>query len=145
MGSSSSTVTVMKLACEASDRIASYSVGMAGFPLLLCTPERAVPLLARTGDTDRYAVSRSVEGWAEAYECDGDPVIEDLGAGVTRTAHQGCLADIVLYDVEGAGHGFFHRECVGGGELDFYCKPNEVLDQLREMELFFAEHPLSAE
>jgi hypothetical protein len=143
MGSSSSTFTVTTLACEASDRIASYSVGMATFPPLFCVPERAVPLLATTGDTNRWAVSQSVEGWAEAYECDGDPVIEDLGSGVTRTAHQGCLADIVLYDVEGAGHGFFHPECVGG-IYDSYCYPNEVLDQLREMERFFAEHPLPA-
>ena len=96
-----------------------------------------------TGDPDRGSVSRSVEGWAEAYECDGDPVIEDLGSGVTRTAHQGCLADIVLYDVEGAGHVFFHRECLGA-ESERYCYPNEVLDQLREMERFFAEHPLPA-
>jgi dienelactone hydrolase len=143
MGSSSSTITVLKLACEASDRIASYSVVMAGFSPLFCAPERAVPLMAMTGDTDRWTVSQSVEEWAEAYECDGDPVIEDLGSGVTRTAHQGCLADIVLYDVEGAGHVFFHPECLGGESEP--CYPNEVLDQLREMERFFAEHPLPAE
>jgi poly(3-hydroxybutyrate) depolymerase len=143
MGSSSSTITVLKLACEASDRIASYSVVMAGFSPLFCAPERAVPLMAMTGDTDRWTVSQSVEEWAEAYECDGDPVIEDLGSGVTRTAHQGCLADIVLYDVEGAGHVFFHPECLGDESEP--CYPNEVLDQLREMERFFAEHPLPAE
>jgi dienelactone hydrolase len=144
MGSSSSGLTVMKLACEASDRIASYFAGSGAFSHLFCAPERAVPLMAMTGDTDRRTVSQSVEEWAEAYECDGDPVIEDLGAGVTRTAHQGCLADIVLYDVEGAGHGMVHRECLGG-ESERYCYPNEVLDVVREMERFFAEHPLPAE
>jgi dienelactone hydrolase len=139
MGQSTSAGTAARLACYAPDRIGSLFVGIAG---LDCTPERPVPLMAMTGDPDRGTVTRSVERWAEAYECSSDPIVEDLGSGVTRTAYQGCLADIVLYDVEGVGHGFIRQECLGTGSE--YCYANDVFDQLREVERFFAEHPLPA-
>jgi poly(3-hydroxybutyrate) depolymerase len=106
-----------------------------------CTQQRPVPLMAMTGDPDRRTVTRSVERWAEAYECSSDPIVEDIGSGVTRTAYQGCLADIVLYDVEGVGHGFIRQECASDDDV---CYTNEVFDQLREVERFFAEHPLPA-
>ena len=146
MGSSSSGQTVKILACDASDRIASVFVGMSTFSQFFCatTPERLVPLMSLTGDADRSNVSESVEALAVVHECNGDPVIEDLGLGVTRTAHQGCKADLVLYDVEGAGHGFIHTECLGG-DTESFCYANDVFDQLREMESFFAAHPLPAE
>jgi len=143
-GSSSSGQTVARLACEASERIASFHVGASFFSHGGCDPERAVPLMAMSSGPEQGTISHSVEEWAEAYECDGDPVIEDLGAGVTRTAFQGCLADIVFYVIEDARHGFIHHECLGG-DSETYCYTNEVFDQLREMERFFAEHPLPAE
>ena len=139
MGQSSSGPTVAALACDASDRIASFFA--AAGPFASCTPERPVPLMAMTGDPERRIVTRSVEYWSEAYGCDPEPVIEELGSGVTRTAYQGCLADIVLYDVRGAGHQFIRKECVSD---DYGCYTNEVFDQLIEAERFFAEHPLSA-
>jgi poly(3-hydroxybutyrate) depolymerase len=139
MGQSSSGPTVAALACDASDRIASFFVAIRGFAS--CTPERPVPLLAMTGDPERRIVTRSVEYWSEDYGCDREPVIEELGSGVTRTAYQGCLADIVLYDVRGAGHQFIRKECVSDDAL---CYTNEVFDQLSEVERFFAEHPLPA-
>lgn len=52
----------------------------------------------------------------------------------------GCEADLVLFDIEGAGHGFVHHECERDG-WD-YCYANEVFDLLTEAERFFAEHPL---
>jgi hypothetical protein len=143
-GHSSSGPTVTRLACEASERIASFHVSASGFSHLGCAPERAVPLMAMSPGLEAPYRLQEVENWAETYECDGDPVIEDLGAGVTRTAFQGCLADFVFYVIEDAGHGFIHHECVGEW-LDTYCYTNEVFDQLREMERFFAEHPLPAE
>lgn len=143
-GNSNSGQTVTRLACEASERVASFHVGMSAFTHLGCAPERAVPLMAMSSGLEQGLISRSVEEWAEAYECDGDPVIEGLGAGVTRTAFQGCLADIVFYVIEDAGHGFIHKECLGG-DSEAFCYTNEVIDQLREMESFFAAHPLPAE
>jgi poly(3-hydroxybutyrate) depolymerase len=138
-GQSGGTFTVGKHACAASERIASFSVGVGPFRHG-CTQQRPVPLMAMTGDPARVTVTQSVEMWAEAYECSSDPIVEDLGSGVTRTAYQGCLADIVLYDIEGAGHGFFRQECL---KDEFYwCYENEVFDQLSEVERFSAEHPL---
>ena len=137
MGQSSSGPKAAGLACDASDRIASFFVALK--PFVGCTPERPVPLLAMTGDPERSVVTRSAEYWSEAYGCDSEPVIEELGSGVTRTAYQGCLADIVLYDVRGAGHQFIFKECVSD---DAFCYTNEVFDQLIEAERFFAEHPL---
>lgn len=46
----------------------------------------------------------------------------------------------MLFDIEGAGHGFVHHECERDG-WD-YCYANEVFDLLTEAERFFAEHPL---
>ncbi len=143
-GSSSSGWTVARLACEASERVASFHVGASGFSSFGCVPERAVPLMAMSSGPEQGSISPSVEDWADAYECEGDPTIEDLGAGVTRTAFQGCLADIVFNVIEDAGHGFIHHECLGG-DSESYCYTNEVFDQLREMESFFAAHPLPAE
>ena len=81
--------------------------------------------------------------WADATGCDPEPVVEDLGSGVTRMLYQGCAADTVLYDIEGAGHGFIRRECLG--DVRDFCIANEVFDELVEMERFFAAHALHAE
>ena len=144
MGLSSGGQTVTTLTCGASERIASFHVGASGFSHRGCAPERAVPLMVMSSGPEQGTISRSVEKWAEAYGCEGDPVIEDLGARVTRTDFQGCLADFVFYVIEDAGHGFILHECLGG-EFEAHCYTNEVFDQLREMERFFTEHPLPAE
>lgn len=138
MGNSSSVYTVATLACEAPDRIASIFEGMAW--IVECTPERPVPMMIATGDTDRASVTRSAASWVEAYGCAPEPLVELLGAGVTRSTYQDCVADLVLYDVEGAGHGFVRHACLED-RFD-YCYPNEVFDLLTEAERFFAEHPL---
>ena len=140
MGQSSSAGTAARLACYAPDRIGSFFVGIAGFD---CTPEQPVPFIAMTGVGDRRTVTQSVEAWAETYSCDPEPIVEDLGSGVTRSGYQGCQADIVLYDVEGVGHGFIRDACLAD-RFD-YCFQNDVFDQLREVERFFSEHPLPAE
>ena len=130
MGQDSSASSVAALACEAPDRIASFYDGMGNFPPK-CDSPRPVPLVSLTGDGDRYSVSRSVEAWAENNGCDPEPVDEDLGSGVTRKEYQGCEADVVLYDVEGAGHGIVRQGCLDD-RID-YCIANDVFDQLREL------------
>jgi poly(3-hydroxybutyrate) depolymerase len=142
LGASSSGPVVAALACDASVPIASFSAGMGFFPPLCASP-RPLPLMAITGDVDRAPVSTSVERWAESNGCDAEPVDEDLGSGVTRKTYQGCDADVVLYDIEGAGHGFIRQECLGTDFDD--CIKTEVFDELVETERFFAEHPLPAE
>ena len=141
MGWSSSASNVAALACEAPDRIASFYGGMGFFPPK-CDSPRPVPLISLTGNGDRELVSRSVEAWAENNGCDPEPVDEDLGSGVTRKEYQGCEADVVLYDVEVHAHGLIRQGCLDN-RGDF-CIPNDVFDQLRELERFFAEHPLPA-
>jgi dienelactone hydrolase len=139
MGWSFSSPIVGDLACAAPDRIASFYGGMGSFSPK-CDSPRPVPLISLTGNGDRELVSRSVEAWAENNGCDPEPVEEDLGSGVTRKEYQGCEADVVLYDVEGAGHGLIRQGCIDNrGD---YCIANDVFDQLRELERFFAEHPL---
>jgi poly(3-hydroxybutyrate) depolymerase len=139
MGWSSSAFVVGALACEAPDRIASFYGGMGSFSPN-CDSPRPVPLVSLTGDSDRSSVSRSVEAWAENNGCDPEPAEEDLGSGVTRKEYQGCEADVVLYDVEGAPHGMVRQGCLD--DRYDYCFANDVFDQLRELERFFAEHPL---
>jgi acetyl esterase/lipase len=139
MGSSSSAGTVSALTCDASDRIASFVAAIGAFWPMCGAPERPVPLLAITGDPDRSTVTRTVEKWAEINGCDPEPLVQDLGSGVTREAYQGCVADVLFYDVEGVGHGFIRHECIGPSGA---CFANEVFDQLVEAERFFAEHPL---
>jgi poly(3-hydroxybutyrate) depolymerase len=133
------------LACEGSDRIASFVSAIGGFRIL-CEPERPVPLLAFTGDPDRTFMSSSVGWWAEMAGCQPEPVVEDLGSGVSRQTYQGCEADVLFYDIEGAGHTNFFHECTEDVRLPLggtFCTANEVIDQLQEAERFFAEHPLS--
>lgn len=142
MGWSSSASYVAALACEAPHRIASFYGGMGSFSPK-CDSPRPVPLVSLTGNGDRELVSRSVEAWAENNGCDPEPVDEDLGSGVTRKEYQGCEADVVLYDVEDFAHGLIREGCLDN-RGDF-CIPNDVFDQLRELERFFAEHPLPAE
>jgi dienelactone hydrolase len=139
MGQSSSASKVAALACAAADRIASFYGGMGSFSPK-CDSPLPVPLVSLTGDADRELVSRSVEAWAENNGCDPEPVDEDLGSGVTRKEYQGCEADVVLYDVQGVGHGFVRQACVD--KRGDYCLANDAFDQLRELERFFAEHPL---
>ena len=139
MGWSGSSGIVSDLACEASDRIASFYGGMGGFAPY-CDAPLPVPVISLTGGVDRAVVSSSVEAWAENNGCDPEPVDEDLGSGVTRREYQGCEADVVLYEIQGAPHGIVRRACID--KRGDFCIQSDVYDQLREVELFFAEHPL---
>jgi len=140
MGESSSSGAVGRLACAGSDRIASFLGGMGGFDAPGCVPERPVPLIAITGDQDRWIVEPSVERWAEVNGCDGDPLIEELGSGVSRSTYQGCDGDVVSFDIEGVGHAFIFHECIGPAAG--YCQAYAEVDQLDDALEFFEQHPL---
>jgi poly(3-hydroxybutyrate) depolymerase len=140
-GSSSSAYAAAELACVGSDRIASYKDGMGSFLVSACEPERPVPMLAITGNSDRASVTASVERWAATNGCDPEPLVEDLGSGIFRKAYQDCAADVLFYDIEGLGHASVMHEC-RGPFAETYCKEYEALDELDEAERFFAEHPL---
>ena len=139
-GSSSSAYTAGMLACEASERIASFQDGMGFFEPSGCVPERPVPLTAITGKDDRSGVRQSVERWAEWNGCEAEPLIEDLGSGVSRLTYLDCDADVVLFDIEGAGHNFVLHECIGPGVA--LCRAYAEVDQLDEALAFFEQHPL---
>jgi poly(3-hydroxybutyrate) depolymerase len=140
MGESTSSDAVGRLACAGSERIASFLGGMGGFDAPGCVPERPVPLFAITGDQERWIVEPSVERWAEANGCDADPLVEDLGSGVSRSTYQGCEGDVVFFDLEGARHGFIFHECVGPAAA--LCQAYAEVDQLDDALEFFEQHPL---
>lgn len=136
-GSSWSSLAADRMACEAADRIASFSA-MGGFLQRdECTPSRPVPLWTFTGDPDRTTVIALVDKWVAINGCDPDPVVEDLGSGVSRKIFQNCEADVVFYDIEGMGHVWPVHE----GEGPWVAIYEEV-DYLQDTLRFFAEHPL---
>ena len=101
MGSSASAGEADRMACEAADRIASFTTTGASVLPDECTPSRPVPLWTFTGDPDRPAVTALVDKWVAINGCDPDPVVEDLGSGVSRKTYQNCEAAVVFYDIEG--------------------------------------------
>ena len=141
LGTSWSGGMVGTLACESSDRIASFVSALSGHvPPAGCDPERPVPLLSFTGDVDRTQVAALVETWAGINGCDPDPKVEDLGSGVLRKTFENCEADVLFYDIVGMGHAWPLHEAVGpGAEL---IAVYEEVDYLDEAVRFFTEHPL---
>jgi polyhydroxybutyrate depolymerase len=140
MGSSSSSLEADRMACEAADRIASFTAMGTHVRREECAPTRPVPLWTFTGDPDRYAVTALVDKWVAINGCDPDAVVEDLGSGVSRKTYQNCEADVVFYDIEGMGHVWPVHELKAPGGT--YAAEYEEVDYLEETLRFFAEHPL---
>lgn len=140
MGTSSSFEMADRLACEESDRIASFVAAIGEEVWLDCTPDRPVPLLTFTGDTDRFGVDKLVEKWVAINGCDPDPMVEDLGSGVFRKTYENCEADIVFYDIEGMGHVWPLHEAKGPGAV--WVAEYDEVDYLEEAYAFFDDHPL---
>ena len=140
MGTSSSFQVADRIACEASDRIASFVAALGGAVWSDCEPARPVPLLTFSGDADRRGVNRLVEKWVVLNECDPDPTVDNLGSGVTRRTYVNCNADIVFYDIEGMGHVWPMHEAKGPATA-FVAEYDEV-DYLEAAFEFFADHPL---
>lgn len=140
MGTSWSFKMADRLACEVSDRIASFVAALGGAVWSDCAPDRPVPLLTFAGDPDRSGVDRLVEKWVAINRCDPDPTVEDLGSGVFRKTYQNCEADIVFYDIEGMGHVWPLHEAKGPAAV--WVAAYEEVDYLEEAYSFFADHPL---
>ena len=143
VGFSSSQTLAAELACVASDRVASVSSSMGdGPPTMPCSPGRAVPLISFTGDTDRAGMQPLIEMWADLNGCDPEPVVEDLGSGVSRTTYQGCEADVVFYDIEGLGHKWPMRQPHGPLQAVGYAAQYDEVDYFEATYEFFADHPM---
>jgi polyhydroxybutyrate depolymerase len=130
------------MACEAADRIASFTAVGDSVRPDACAPSRPVPLWTFTGDPDRYAVSALVDKWVAINGCDPDPVVEDLGSGVSRKTYQNCEADVVFYDIEGMGHVWPLHEVKVESPGAEWLAAYEQVDYLEDTLRFFAEHPL---
>jgi poly(3-hydroxybutyrate) depolymerase len=141
MATSSSEAMAINMACDASDRIASFTAGIGpSVPLTECDPERPVPLLSFTGNADRPFVVELVEKWSGFNGCNAEPVAEDLGSGVTRKTYQECQADVVLFDIDTLGHAWPVHESKGPGAA--FTAEYEEVDYLEEALRFFANNPL---
>ena len=138
LGTATSFGVAENFACEHSGRVASFvaALGSAAGP---CSPERPVPLLTFSGDTDRDGVNHLVDKWININGCDPDPVVEDLGSGVMYKTYQNCAADVFFYDIEGMGHTYPLHEAKGS--TPWVTEYDEV-DYLEQAQEFFAEHPL---
>ena len=140
IGTSSSSSTAAILACEESERIASFGGGLGDLRSHLCEPERAVPLVVFTGDVDRHDVDLTVDQWTEFNGCESGPTVDDLGSGISKKTYQDCDGDVLYYDIVGMGHVWPLHECVGPGAEQ--CAAYEEVDYLEEVIAFFDDHPL---
>lgn len=151
IGASSSAYDAAQFACTSSGRVASFAASLGDFEPAACSrdgadgstfgpPVRAVPVVAYTGADDRDATERSARTWAAANGCKAEPLVEDLGSGVTRTSYQGCRADVVLYTLSAMGHQFPMHTCTGPGS--WICAPYTQVDSVELWTSFFSSHPL---
>lgn len=140
MGTSMAADMAHRMACEASDRIASFVASGLWNASTPCEPPRPVPLWTFTGDPDRQTVTAFVDKWAAINGCNPEPVVEHLGSGVSRKIYQNCEADVVFYDIEGMGHVWPMNEAKGPGAQ--WVAEYEEVDYLEDTLQFFADHPL---
>lgn len=140
LGTSWSFGMADRLACEVSDRIASFVAALGGAVWPDCAPDRPVPLLTFSGDPDRFGVDRLVEKWVAINGCDPAPTVEDLGSGVFRKTYENCEADVVFFDIEGMGHMWPLHEAKGPAAG--YVAEYDEVDYLEAALQFFADHPL---
>ena len=120
-------------------------MGHGRFPLERLRAGAPDPLVAFTGDPDRSGVLSSAKEWAEAYGCEATPLVEELGAGVSRRTFQDCEADIEVLDIEGVPHVFVFHECIGPAASSGLCRENDVVDEIEDSLAFFEAHPLPAQ
>ncbi len=141
MGSSSSALTTGEVASASSHRVATVVVGLGRFsPKEGASP---VPILAWTGDDDRSTTRSSVELWAEVNGCDPEPVVTDLGSGISHVHYEGCDAPLELYDIDGMGHQIPSHDCSPMDPLYAqYCADYEEFDLLDAAADFITANPL---
>ena len=136
IGSSSSGRFTVRLAEASDDLVAAMAIGIGSFPVE--GGERAIPLLAWTGDSDRAAVDRSVESWVEVNGC--DPTPEERTAGeLTTFTYGGCDAPIEYHVVSGMRHQVPNHRCP---VESIYCYETPSIDLLQSAAAFFDANPL---
>ncbi len=108
-----------RLACDAADVFAAIgAVAGAYVDFAECAPSRPVPIIAFHGTLDLvvpyegFLLVPDVRVWAEAWSarngCTSEPDIGRIAADVTLHRWSDCRegADVLLYTIEGGGHGW---------------------------------------
>ncbi len=142
-GVSNGGMMTLRLACELSDRVAAAVPIVASMPVVLpCRPSRSVPLLMMNGTADplvRFGggavgrgsaaggtrpVMETVALWRDANGCPAAPATSRLpdrapddGVRTEVLTYAPCRggAEVVLYRMEGAGHGLPGHPPAGRG------------------------------
>ena len=142
------------VACDLGARVAAIAVVSGSLVDRECVPARPIPLIAFHGTSDdevAYAdsafsiaagkppsgvdnVPPSVVFWATVNRCASTKTIQ-YAPHVRETQFSRCVADVVLYSVDGGEHAW------PGGEADG-DEPTRELSASRAMWRFFAAHPL---
>jgi poly(3-hydroxybutyrate) depolymerase len=139
-GSSASARFSAEIISARPDRVAAAAIGLQSFP-----PDDAgapVPILAWTGNSDRSSTVRSVEAWAEVNGCDGEPMVTDLGSGISHVSYTGCEEPLELYDIDGMGHQIPVHDCSGmDPAYAGFCAEFDQFDLFEEAAAFFAANP----
>lgn len=140
-----------RLGCELSDRIAAIApvAGTIGIPV--CSPTRAVPVIAFNGDADPLvpytgsstlgfpSVPEAFAAWAARNGCSGAPV-ETYAKGDARClTYTQCTDDahVTQCTIDGGGHTW-----PGGIPIPVFGKTSSDLSATDAMWEFFAAHPL---
>ena len=139
-----------RLACDASDLVASAGAVSGAYPTGECSPGRPVPVVAFHGTADPIvpyegwgALLPAAEDWAAAWAerngCGSDSGATVVTADVTRRHWGDCDAgaDVVLYTVAGGRHAW-----PGSGRDTGWGGSTDSVDASSLLWEFFAAHPL---
>lgn len=138
-----------RLACDASDLVASAGAVSGAYPTGECSPGRPVPVVAFHGTADPIvpyegwsvflpAVEDWAAGWAERNGC--GPADETTVTADVTSRHWGDCeagADVMLYTVAGGRHGW-----PGSGRGTGWGGSSDSVDASLLLWEFFAAHPL---
>jgi len=139
-----------RLACAASDLVASVGAVAGAYPAGDCSPGRPVAVVAFHGTADPIvpydgwgallpAVEDWAAGWAGRNGCASASGPATVTADVTRRHWGDCDAgaDVVLYAVAGGRHGW-----PGSGDVVGWNSSTDSVDASSLLWQFFAVHPL---
>ena len=162
-GMSNGGLISYRLAAELSHRIAAIAPVGGPMGTDTCRPSRPVPVVHFHGIQDEFApfaggtgtkslsrthffsVEHSIQNWVKANGCPVEPKVEKLtskvddGTSITRKTYGPGKqkAEVVLYEIEGAGHTWPGRE----PRLNFLGKTRQNLSANDVMWEFFQRHP----
>jgi polyhydroxybutyrate depolymerase len=139
---------VDRLACEAADVVAAVAPVAGAYSYGDCEPVRPVPILAFHGTADWIVPIRGfgwllppvpewAARWAERNECGDVSSPRPAGSDVVVYGWQTCAADVLLYVVDGGGHGWpGSRQAAASGNSTTSVSASEIIWE------FFAAHPM---